>query len=117
MTARFSFFCMSLVQLLECEIVLAAAGFLVVETVHSHILFFDFNCSIIEWVSCVMDCSHCNLHIRSQDRTIAAFNALGVILNTLAIFVLFECFGKSNIPFCKSSVANHTKTGFSRSCC
>lgn len=65
----------SLVNYLECEVCWIAAGFLVVKTVDSHILFSDFSRSIVEWVLGVDFGGYYNFHIGSKDSAVYSFDS------------------------------------------
>ena len=78
-------------------------GFLVVELVHSHVLFLDFDCAVIERVADVLTGGYGNDHFGRDDLPIhvtisgvmtCPFTRLvrfGVILKTLLIMLAIKC--------------------------
>ena len=65
-----------LVQLHEIKIILGAIGAFVVELEHAHVLFLDFNSTIVEWVCGMLASSNCDDHIWSQHCAIGPFGTL-----------------------------------------
>ena len=65
------------VQRLVSEVGGAHAGFLVVELIHAHVLFLDFDCTVIERVADVLTSSDGNHHFGRNDLSIDAPCALG----------------------------------------
>ena len=67
----------SLVECLVVEVADTHAGFLVVELVHAHVLFLDFDRTVIERIAAVLTCGDGNHHFGRDDLPVNALDALG----------------------------------------
>ncbi len=59
------------------EVSNAHACLLVIKIIHSHVLLFYFNCSVVEWIGAVLTGGDGNHHLRGDDLPVDAPCALG----------------------------------------